>query len=41
MIEGFWALPADKRTPGTFRQKRLAALLAKQRGTAASAAAEA
>ncbi len=41
VIEGFWALPADKRTPGSFRQKRLAALIAKQRGTAAAAAVEA
>jgi len=35
VIEGFWVLPAEKRTPGSFRRKRLAALVAKQRSVTA------
>ena len=35
VIEGFLALPAESRAPGTFRRKRLAQLVARQRGIAA------
>ena len=35
VIEGILALPAESRAPGTFRRKRLAQLVARQRGIAA------
>jgi large subunit ribosomal protein L4 len=35
IIEGILSLPAEKRTPGTFRRKRLARLAARQRGITA------
>jgi large subunit ribosomal protein L4 len=41
VIERLWALPADKRTPGRFRRKRLERLVARQRYVFAAKDAEA
>ena len=40
VIEGLWALPEEKRTPGPFKLARLARLTAKQQGVAAAVTAQ-